>query len=182
MLYDGDNTAHVVLLLFSPSSSTKVIIVIIIISRYLCVIEFSNFICLLWNFFKSIKSNTLGTSQWFIQLAVIEQRGQSHYVCLYISFLCRAVGSHVVMDPYHICKKVKKLRGKMVEICNNRVLLKQIADGITLGERECEYQFRYRRWNCTSTKRSMKKVLSRGELNCLRTLHTFKLTRCFWRF
>lgn len=75
---------------------------------------------------------------------------------------CRAVGSQVVMDPYQICKKTRRLRGKMVEICQNANLLNQISKGVSLGEEECSYQFRYRRWNCTSARKSMRKVLLRG--------------------
>ncbi|KAK9687378.1 wnt family [Popillia japonica] len=73
-----------------------------------------------------------------------------------------AAGSNVALDPNQICKKSRKLRGKMAEICKNETkLLQQISHGVQLGQRECQYQFRFRKWNCTSSRRSMKKVLLR---------------------
>jgi len=68
-----------------------------------------------------------------------------------------------------VCRKTaRKLPSKkFFEICkqdsrNRTSLLKKITKGITLGFRECENQFRLRRWNCTSQRKSMKKVLLRG--------------------
>lgn len=44
--------------------------------------------------------------------------------------------------------------------------MKEITKGINLGFKECEYQFKNRRWNCTSHKKNiMRKVLIRGK-NC----------------
>lgn len=76
----------------------------------------------------------------------------------------RVAGSQLVIDPRSICKKTKRLRGKMADMCHNKpVLIQQITTGVALGQRECQYQFRHRKWNCTSTRRSMRKVLLRGE-------------------
>ncbi|XP_017777881.1 PREDICTED: protein Wnt-6 [Nicrophorus vespilloides] len=73
-----------------------------------------------------------------------------------------AAGSQVVMDPHSICKKSRKIKGKMSEICRtDSPLLDEISKGVKQGHDECQYQFRYRRWNCTASKRSMKKVLLR---------------------
>lgn len=70
----------------------------------------------------------------------------------------------MVMDPSQMCKRPRKVRGRMADICHNKPgLLKQISFGIQLAQQECEYQFRYRRWNCTSVKRSIKRVMERGE-------------------
>lgn len=81
------------------------------------------------------------------------------YVCL-----CRASGSQVVMDPVMLCKKTRKLRGRMADICKNEpALLKEISKGVQLGTKECQYQFRNRRWNCTTARKSLKKVLMRGK-------------------
>lgn len=81
-------------------------------------------------------------------------------------FYFRASGSLVVMDPYQICRKSRRLRGKLADICRNEpALLKQITNGVLLGQKECQYQFRHRRWNCTSSRRSMRKVLLRGKEN-----------------
>lgn len=69
------------------------------------------------------------------------------------------------MDPRLICKKSRKLRGKLADICRNETaLLREVAKGVAMGSAECGFQFRSRRWNCTSVRRSMKKILVKGEL------------------
>lgn len=40
--------------------------------------------------------------------------------------------------------------------------MKEITKGINLGFKECEYQFKNRRWNCTTQKKYMRKILIRG--------------------
>ncbi|XP_022914295.1 protein Wnt-6-like [Onthophagus taurus] len=73
-----------------------------------------------------------------------------------------AAGSNVVLDPKQICKKSRKFNDKMDKICNGKTkLLEFISHGVALGESECQYQFRFRKWNCTSARRSMRKVLLR---------------------
>lgn len=70
------------------------------------------------------------------------------------------------MDPMLICKKTRRLRGKMADICRKEPsLLKEIARGVQVGTKECQYQFRNRRWNCTTIRRSLRKILLRGEWN-----------------
>lgn len=69
------------------------------------------------------------------------------------------------MDPFQICRKTKRLRGKVADICRNESgLLKHIANGVALGQKECQDQFKYRRWNCTSSRRSIRKVLLTGRI------------------
>lgn len=68
-----------------------------------------------------------------------------------------------MMDPSTVCKKTRKVRGKLAEICRNETgLLTHITNGQRKGEKECGYQFRSRRWNCTTMRRSMKKILTKG--------------------
>lgn len=72
----------------------------------------------------------------------------------------------------HVCKKTQKLPNKIIEICkqdsrNKTSLLKKISIGITLGFRECENQFRHRKWNCTTQRRSMKKILLKGTIEII---------------
>lgn len=89
-------------------------------------------------------------------------------------FCFRAAGNLVVMDPFQICRKSRRLRGKLADICRNEpALLKQISNGVLLGQKECQHQFRHRRWNCTSSKRSMRKVLLRGEFRIFISLVYF---------
>ncbi|XP_055858859.1 protein Wnt-1 [Episyrphus balteatus] len=71
-----------------------------------------------------------------------------------------AEGSNILLDPNLMCKKTRRVRGKLAEICrHDSVLLKEIINGINLGFRECEFQFKNRRWNCTSLRKSMRKIL-----------------------
>lgn len=68
------------------------------------------------------------------------------------------------MDPMLICKKTRRLKGKMADICRKEPsLLKEIAKGVQVGTKECQYQFRNRRWNCTTMRRSLRKILLRGK-------------------
>uniref|UniRef100_A0A665V687 Protein Wnt n=1 Tax=Echeneis naucrates TaxID=173247 RepID=A0A665V687_ECHNA len=51
----------------------------------------------------------------------------------------------------YICRKAKRLAGKQAELCQTQPeIVSEVAKGARLGVRECQYQFRYRRWNCTS--------------------------------
>lgn len=78
--------------------------------------------------------------------------------------LNRAVGSPLVMDPNSICRKTKRLAGKQAELCQTQPeIVSEVAKGARLGIRECQYQFRYRRWNCTSHNKYFGKILQQGE-------------------
>lgn len=75
----------------------------------------------------------------------------------------RAESTNLLIDPYLICKKPRRLRGKYHEMCKNETfVMREINRGISMGFKECEYQFRNRRWNCTSIGHHMKKILLRG--------------------
>lgn len=68
------------------------------------------------------------------------------------------------MDPRQICKKTRKLRGKLANVCRNETaLLKEVAKGVAMGASECGYQFKTRRWNCTTDRKSMRKILLKGK-------------------
>ncbi|XP_037395034.1 protein Wnt-6 [Pygocentrus nattereri] len=71
-----------------------------------------------------------------------------------------AVGSPLVMDPNSICRKTKRLAGKQAELCQTQPeIVNEVAKGARLGVRECQYQFRFRRWNCTSHNKYFGKIL-----------------------
>lgn len=85
------------------------------------------------------------------------------FPCLF-SNLSRAVGSPLVMDPNSICRKTKRLAGKQAELCQTEPeIVQEVAKGARLGVRECQYQFRFRRWNCTSHSKYFGKILQQGE-------------------
>ncbi|XP_068877012.1 protein Wnt-6 isoform X1 [Aphelocoma coerulescens] len=70
------------------------------------------------------------------------------------------VGSPLVMDPNSICRKTKRLAGKQAELCQlEPEIVQEVAKGTKLGVRECQYQFRFRRWNCTSHSKYFGKIL-----------------------
>ena len=69
-----------------------------------------------------------------------------------------------MMDPNSICRKAKRLAGKQAELCQTQPeIVSEVAKGARLGVRECQYQFRYRRWNCTSHNKYFGKILQQGE-------------------
>lgn len=83
---------------------------------------------------------------------------------LFYFFIYRAEGSNLLLDPFLICKKPRRLRGKYYEMCKNETLMMhEISRGISMGFKECEYQFKNHRWNCTTNVRSMRKILLRGK-------------------
>ncbi|KTF86702.1 hypothetical protein cypCar_00017637 [Cyprinus carpio] len=64
------------------------------------------------------------------------------------------------MDPNSICRKTKRLAGKQAELCQTQPeIVNEVAKGAKLGVRECQYQFRFRRWNCTSQNKYFGKIL-----------------------
>ncbi|XP_037866642.1 protein Wnt-6 [Bombyx mori] len=95
-----------------------------------------------------------------------------------------ASGSAVILDPRMVCKKNRRTRGRLAQICRNETgLVKEITKGVTLGATECAHQFRSRRWNCTTQRRSMRKILMRdtretGFVNAITAAGvTFSITR-----
>ncbi|XP_017324609.1 protein Wnt-6 isoform X3 [Ictalurus punctatus] len=71
-----------------------------------------------------------------------------------------AVGSPLVMDPNSICRKTKRLGSKQADLCQNHPeIVTEVVKGARLGVRECQYQFRFRRWNCTSHNKYFGKIL-----------------------
>lgn len=70
-----------------------------------------------------------------------------------------------MLQPRRICRKVHAIGGELQKnICRrDRHLLKEIVKGVEIGMDECQYQLRYHRWNCTTRRRSLGKMLLRGE-------------------
>ena len=52
---------------------------------------------------------------------------------------------------------------KQAEICRKEPqVLHEIVKGAQLGTKECQQQFKNRRWNCTTARKSLRKVVARG--------------------
>ena len=80
------------------------------------------------------------------------------------SLLPRAVGSPVVMDPTSICRKARRLAGRQAELCQAEPeVVAELARGARLGVRECQFQFRFRRWNCSSHSKAFGRILQQGQ-------------------
>ncbi|OWK12903.1 hypothetical protein Celaphus_00015033 [Cervus elaphus hippelaphus] len=76
------------------------------------------------------------------------------------SLLPRAVGSPLVMDPTSICRKARRLAGRQAELCQAEPeVVAELARGARLGVRECQFQFRFRRWNCSSHSKAFGRIL-----------------------
>lgn len=76
----------------------------------------------------------------------------------------RIDGLRAILNPNTMCQHAKRnIKGKLGAICNNQQLYNEIKRGIELGLNECETLFKYRRWNCTNLRKSMKKILMKGE-------------------
>lgn len=119
------------------------------------------------------KENLISVGLWWLLIdSYLKERweccciscSEIHAFFLHGFNFCRAVGSPLVMDPNSICRKAKRLAGKQAELCQTQPeIVSEVAKGARLGVRECQYQFRYRRWNCTSHNKYFGKVLQQGE-------------------
>ncbi|CAG5128215.1 unnamed protein product, partial [Candidula unifasciata] len=64
------------------------------------------------------------------------------------------------MDSNSICKKTRRLAGIQKTICKREPeIVAEVAKGAKIALMECKYQFRSRRWNCTTAKRSISRIL-----------------------
>lgn len=78
--------------------------------------------------------------------------------------LPRAVGSPLVMDPTSICRKARRLAGRQAELCQEEPeVVAELARGARFGVRECQFQFRFRRWNCSSHSKAFGRILQQGQ-------------------
>lgn len=114
-----------------------------------------------WKLIKSIIiSRNKNNSITYQRVSKNSQRLLMNYYLLNF----RAEGSNILLEPNTVCKKSRQLPAKIADICKNETsLLKEITRGISKGFRECEAQFKNRRWNCSTQKKSMRKILARGE-------------------
>lgn len=68
-----------------------------------------------------------------------------------VCHLQRALSSVVALGANIICNKIPGLAPRQRAICQSRPdAIIVIGEGAQLGINECQYQFRYGRWNCSA--------------------------------
>ena len=74
------------------------------------------------------------------------------------------MGSPLITDANAICRKSRKIGGRQRAICDKeRDVVETIADGVKLAFAECQFQFRERHWNCTTSHRTFARILKYGK-------------------
>ena len=64
---------------------------------------------------------------------------------------CRALSSVVALGANIICNKIPGLAPRQRAICQSRPdAIIVVGEGAQMGINECQYQFRYGRWNCSA--------------------------------
>lgn len=72
-----------------------------------------------------------------------------HLVCF--SYFGRALSSVVALGANIICNKIPGLAPRQRAICQSRPdAIIVVGEGAQMGINECQYQFRYGRWNCSA--------------------------------
>ncbi|XP_031572227.1 protein Wnt-7a-like isoform X2 [Actinia tenebrosa] len=101
----------------------------------------------------------LGASRGFLRFCIFDMRiskKKLRDVWQYLGFVPVAVVlvvcvASVTFPPRIICTRIKGLSAQQMRFCEkNPAAMESITDGYHLGVDECKYQFRKRRWNCTS--------------------------------
>lgn len=72
-------------------------------------------------------------------------------VCDVVSYFGRALSSVVALGANIICNKIPGLAPRQRAICQSRPdAIIVVGEGAQMGINECQYQFRYGRWNCSA--------------------------------
>lgn len=70
---------------------------------------------------------------------------------MFLLLLCRALSSVVALGANIICNKIPGLAPRQRAICQSRPdAIIVVGEGAQMGINECQYQFRYGRWNCSA--------------------------------
>ena len=111
---------------------------------------------------------------WYPDSGVAICRSDASIMTSHPAFLGRAIGSPLLMDPDRVCRRLRHLRGRRSRICRRQPeVIEQVHRGVALATKECQYQFRNDKWNCTTNRRSLKRILMKGESGIHVILHMF---------
>lgn len=89
----------------------------------------------------------------------------------------RALSSVVALGANIICNKIPGLAPRQRAICQSRPdAIIVIGEGAQMGINECQYQFRYGRWNCSALgeKTVFGQELRVGKVLCKVMLHIWQ--------
>lgn len=90
----------------------------------------------------------------------------THFRCSYLRYLAKLSSVGTISDE-ETCEKLRGLIQRQVQICKRNVeVMDAVRRGAQLAIDECQFQFRNRRWNC-STLDSMPvfgKVVTQGRV------------------
>lgn len=79
----------------------------------------------------------------------LEVLTESVCVCVFLSG--RALSSVVALGANIICNKIPGLAPRQRAICQSRPdAIIVVGEGAQMGINECQFQFRYGRWNCSA--------------------------------
>lgn len=85
-----------------------------------------------------------------------------------------------------MCLRLKGLNRKQVRVCKRHVeLMSSVKKGAEMAIQECQHQFKYRKWNCTTINNENEPVfgnaLNKGEIVCLVLTGKCSLISCHAR-
>uniref|UniRef100_A0A914WHF4 Protein Wnt n=1 Tax=Plectus sambesii TaxID=2011161 RepID=A0A914WHF4_9BILA len=75
------------------------------------------------------------------------------------SFLWWSIHKPLVFDARKVCRRARKIKGHQIDVCRDMDMATALLNGAHMGIFECHHQLRYERWNCTTSRRSLDKML-----------------------
>lgn len=88
----------------------------------------------------------------------------------------RSLETSLQQDPNSVCKKTQSFFQRTADFCKSKPkLISTFLAGMKTSVDECQWQFRNRRWNCTTSRNSIKGILRYGKLSTKTNKHHFNL-------
>ncbi|KAF0309656.1 Protein Wnt-4 [Amphibalanus amphitrite] len=121
---------------------------------------------------------------WRRSLVLVNWNEVAHQLELPLSVLgarvTEAIGSPLLMDPDRVCRRLRHARGRRSRICRRQPeVIEQVHKGVALATKECQFQFQNRRWNCTTDRRSLKRILMKEvPVSVRKTDHRWSWSGC----
>ena len=88
----------------------------------------------------------------------------------------RSLETSLQQDPNSVCKKTQSFFQRTADFCKSKPkLISTFLAGMKTSVDECQWQFRNRRWNCTTSRNSIKGILRYGKLSTKTNKHRVNL-------